>query len=186
MANQITGKIHAIGQTRQIAPKNGGNPFFRRELILDCSTYDRFNGNLRQNFVSLEFGGNRCSDLDQYRVGDMACVSFALQGMLYQDKQTGETKCFTHIEGYKIERVAVAQALPPQQAVQQQPMAANPPQTQYQQPQVQNMQPSYSQPAPTQLQTPPPMYPQQAAPVPQSGQSVYGQAQPKSKNDCPF
>ena len=179
MANQITGKIHAIGQTRQIAPKNGGNPFFRRELILDCSTYDRFNGNLRQNFVSLEFGGNRCSDLDQYRVGDMACVSFALQGMLYQDRNTGETKCFTHIEGYKIERVAVAQALPPQQAVQQ-PI----------QPQVQNMQPSYSQPAPTQLQTPPPMYPQQAvqqaAPIPQGGQSVYGQQQAQPKNDCPF
>ena len=177
MANQITGKIHAIAPTRQIASKNGGQPFFRREVILDCSTYDRYNGNLRQNFLPIEFGGNHCSDLDQYRVGDMVCISYDLQGNLYQDKQTGEPKCFSHIVGWKIERVAVAQALPPQQAVQQPQVAANPPQQQYQQPQPQYQQQQYQQ-----FQQP-----AAPAPIPQAQQTVYAQQPQQAKQgDCPF
>lgn len=36
MSNQITGRLIEIGQTVQIPSKNGGNPFVKREFILDA------------------------------------------------------------------------------------------------------------------------------------------------------
>ena len=44
MANQITGRIIEIGQTVQIASKNGGSSFTKREFILDATTYDPYTG----------------------------------------------------------------------------------------------------------------------------------------------
>ena len=40
MPNQITGRLVYIGQPQEIPSKSGGNPFVKREFILDATTYD--------------------------------------------------------------------------------------------------------------------------------------------------
>lgn len=37
MANQITGRLVYIGQPQEIPSKSGGNPFVKREFILDAT-----------------------------------------------------------------------------------------------------------------------------------------------------
>lgn len=44
MSNQITGRLAAIGQTVQIPSKTGGNPFLKREFLLDATTHDPYTG----------------------------------------------------------------------------------------------------------------------------------------------
>lgn len=59
MPNQITGSLVAIGQTQQIPSKNGGNPFLKREFILDATTHDPYTGERSQyeNILPLEVSG---------------------------------------------------------------------------------------------------------------------------------
>lgn len=144
MANTITGKIHQIGQTVSIPSKNGGQPFLKREIVIDATRFDPYTGERGyDNYPAFEFGGEKCKDLDGYQVGQVVTISFDLQGGYYKDS-TGVEKNFTRVRGYKIEARAVAT---PQPQPQQQPQAA--PQ---QQPQA-YQQPMYQQP---QGNTPPP------------------------------
>lgn len=45
MPNQITGRLVYIGQPQEIPSKSGGNPFVKREFILDATTYDPYTVN---------------------------------------------------------------------------------------------------------------------------------------------
>lgn len=153
MANQITGRVFSIGQTQSIQTKSG-NPFTKREIVLDASKYDMYTGEKGfENYPMFEFIGEKCKDLDGYQVGQVVTISFDLQGGFYDDKD-GIKKNITNVRGYKIEARTGVQAQP-----QQQPQAA--PQPQYQaapQQQVQSgigyqPQPQYPQ---QQSQTPPP------------------------------
>lgn len=99
---EFFGKIESIGETMSVTNRDGSRTFFRRELIIDGTTYDRYSGEPRENHVSFEFGGNKCSLLDGYKVGDRVVVNFVLQGLNYEDKATKTTKNFTHVVGYDI------------------------------------------------------------------------------------
>ena len=101
MRLEITGKIEFLGDTTPVAFKNGST-FSKRELILDCSTYDRFTGKKdKTNYVQMEFSGEKgCARLDPFKVGDLVTVAFVLQGFCYDDKNTGEKRYFTKIVGY--------------------------------------------------------------------------------------
>ena len=123
MANQITGRIREIGNTVHIPSKNGGNPFYKREILLDATTYDPYTGELSQNenIVPLEFSGDKCSELERYRPGDLVIISFALQGRSWTT-QDGQTKRMVSIRCYKIERRnQPGQTAPTQQAAPPQP-----------------------------------------------------------------
>ena len=119
MSNQITGRLIEIGQTVQIPSKSGGNPFLKREFLLDATTHDPYTGERSQyeNILPLELSGDKCSELDNYRVGDVLTVSFALQGRSWTN-QDGELKRIASIRCYKLEgrKLAVQQAV---QTVQQ-------------------------------------------------------------------
>ena len=131
MANQITGRIIEIGQIVQIPSKTGGNSFTKREFILDATTYDPYTGERSEceNIIPLEFSGNKCTELDRFKTGDVVTVSFVLQGRSWST-QDGELKRMVSIRCYKIEaRGGVSQS--PQNAPVQQPA----PQPTYQQPQ---------------------------------------------------
>ncbi len=106
---QITGKIEVIGETVTIPSKNGGQPFYRRELVLDCTRYNPDTGEPWENHPKLEFSGGKCSLLDTYQVGQRVTVDFSLRGTKYQDTQTGETKYFTSVSGYGIALAETAQ-----------------------------------------------------------------------------
>lgn len=119
MSNQITGRLIEIGQTVQIPSKTGGAPFLKREFLLDATTYDPYTGqrNEYENILPLEVSGDKCAELDQFRIGDVITVSFALQGRSWTN-QDGELKRMVSIRCYKLE-VRRTAGQPPVQPVQQ-------------------------------------------------------------------
>lgn len=125
MALKMIGKVFSIGATQSI-PLRNGNTFNKRELVLDATRYDGLTGEKgMENYPLFEFGGERCSELDNYKVGDIVEVSFDLQGSFYE--KDGAKKNMTRVRGYKIEHFQTKRAQQPvqqpvQQAVQQPPM----------------------------------------------------------------
>lgn len=120
MPNQITGRLVYIGQPQEIPSKSGGNPFVKREFLLDATTHDPYTGERSQyeNIPPLEVSGDKCAELDQFRVGDVITVSFALQGREWTN-QDGQVKRMVSIRCYKLE--ARRPAHQPAQATVQQP-----------------------------------------------------------------
>lgn len=120
MSNQITGRLVYIGQPQEIPSKNGGNPFVKREFLLDATTHDPYTGERSQyeNILPLEVSGDKCAELDQFRIGDVITVSFALQGREWTN-QDGQVKRMVSIRCYKLEArrpvQQVAQAVQPVQ-----------------------------------------------------------------------
>lgn len=100
MANTIIGKVLVIGRTEEIPSKNGSQPFLKRTLVLDCSRYDQYTGQKFENYPQLEFASKNTAILDNFNVGDVVEVSFALQGRSYE--KDGVQKYFTSIVGYKV------------------------------------------------------------------------------------
>lgn len=96
---EIIGKIKEIGNIVSIPTKNG-QTFDKRDLVLDCSLYDRYTGDKRENFVKFEFGGTKCHVLDSFKVGDIVNVAFVLKGDYYTPKGETEQKLIMHIVGY--------------------------------------------------------------------------------------
>ena len=113
MPNQVTGRMLAIGQTVQIPSKTGGDPFLKREFLLDATTYDPYTGERSQyeNVLPLEVSGDKCAELDHFCIGDVVTVSFALQGRKWQT-QDGDLKRMTSIRCYKLEGRTPTQAAP--------------------------------------------------------------------------
>ena len=117
MPNQITGRLVYIGQPQEIPSKSDGNPFVKREFILDATTYDPYTGERSQyeNIPPLEVSGDKCAELDNFRIGDVITVSFALQGREWTN-QDGQVKRMVSIRCYKLEARKPVQQ---QQTVQQ-------------------------------------------------------------------
>ncbi len=131
MTNKITGRILSISNTVQIQSKNSGATFTKREFLLDATTYDPYTKERSEyeNIIPLEFSGDKCTEMDRFKTGDVVTVSFVLQGRSWTN-QDGELKRMVSIRCYKIEaRGGVSQS--PQNAPVQQPA----PQPTYQQPQ---------------------------------------------------
>lgn len=104
MPNQITGRLVYIGQPQEIPSKSGGNPFVKREFLLDATPHDPYTGERSQyeNILPLEVSGDKCAELDQFRVGDVITVSFALQGREWTN-QDGQVKRMVSVRCYKLE-----------------------------------------------------------------------------------
>lgn len=109
MALKMIGKVFSIGATQVINSKNGGQPFSKREIILDATRFDGLTGERGyENYPMFEFSGDKCSELDGFKNGDIVEVSFELQGSFYKDKDNVERN-FTRVRAYKIEPYAVKQ-----------------------------------------------------------------------------
>lgn len=128
---QITGRVIALSDVREVASSDGGKPFKKRELYLDMTMYDPYTGERSENENKplLEFGGDKVLDkieaLNLQR-DDVVTVSFAIQGTPYKDKQTGKMRVFTAIRCYDIEVVRKAgqqQAAAPAPAPEPEPQA---------------------------------------------------------------
>lgn len=116
MANKQTGRVLAIGQTQNIALKDG-KTLLKRELLLDCTRFDPYTGerDTFENTPLFEFSGDKgVAMLDGIQVGQVVSVSFDLQGTRYE--KDGQTKYFTRVRPYAIEDV---KAKTQQQGVQQ-------------------------------------------------------------------
>lgn len=99
MANTMIGKLHVIGDVVSI-PTKTGKDFVKREITLDCTTYDRYTGQPNSNYPSFELVGERTKLVDNFKKDDMVEVSFFLSGRQYE--KDGETKYITSIVAYDI------------------------------------------------------------------------------------
>lgn len=114
MANQVIGRVFQIGNTESIKSKDGSKTYYKRELVLDATRFDGMTGERGfDNFPSFEFSGDKCSELDQFNVGEIVTVTFDLQGTKYE--KDGQTRFFNRVRGYKIERRLVQQPQTPKQ-----------------------------------------------------------------------
>lgn len=173
MSNQIIGRLAEISQPIQMQPKNGGTPFFKRDVLLDATTYNTYTGEPMENIIPLEFYGDRCANLDRFKPGDMACISFFLQGRSWTNQQ-GELKRMVSIRPYKIEPYGNAAQRLVQQQPAQQPQYAPQPQQASQQP----VQQQYASAPPAQQPQPSYPYPGQGFPPPVDANG--------NVNDLPF
>ena len=128
MAFQITGKLEFVGDTVARTPKNGHQPFYRREFVLDCTRYNPDTGEPWENHPRFELSGKNCSLVEQFQVGQRLTVDFTLKGAKYVDQQTGETKYFTTINAFQIALAEAQNHYHPQTA----PTGQQPAQAQHQ------------------------------------------------------
>ena len=132
--NQIIGRVIAVSPITEVPSKEQGKPAIKkRELYMDCTTYDPYTGERSQyeNKPLLEFGGDKLVDklgALNLEAGDVVAVSFFVQGTPYKDAQTGKTKVFTAIRTTDIEvvrkRVEVAGTQQPAPKPEPQPAPA--------------------------------------------------------------
>ena len=150
-----TTAIYSISPVIDIPSKNGGNPFQKRELVLDDSWVDREN-QLHQSLVVIEATGEKMELLNQFVVGTRVTVEAIVSG------REANGRVFNTIRLLSINQPA------------QQPYAAPmmPQQTVY----PQQATPAYPQQ---------PVYPQQAPYPQQPGYAPYPQAQPPQAQPHP-
>lgn len=143
--------IYSISQVQEIPSKTGGEPFRKRELVIDDSWTDR-DGVLHPNFVSIEFTGDKIALLDNFQKGQRVNVDACVNGREYNGR------VFTSIKGLGIYPY---QGQPQQGFAQQQgyapasqPAGYTPQPAYPQQPTYPQQQPAYQQPAPYPSPTP--------------------------------
>ena len=90
MANTITGKIHKIYPTER--KEINGKVYHERILVIDNTRYDQYTGEPGfSSFPSFSINGDeKCRELDSFVEGEVVTVSFDIQGLKYNDKNTGE------------------------------------------------------------------------------------------------
>ncbi len=99
----ISGKVHQIYPSHLDSSKDNNRSFRRREIILDCSSY---NGEkIVDNFPIFTFSGDKCDLLDDFRHGQEVIITFNLFGVRWFDSKNGTEKFSNRISAYKIEKV---------------------------------------------------------------------------------
>lgn len=91
MAMEVTGKLRAIFDTKQVSER-----FTKREFVLEL-----IDGKYPQS-VLFQLTGDRCASLDQFRVGDEVRVEFNLRGREWKSPQ-GDVKYFNSLDVWRIE-----------------------------------------------------------------------------------
>src|SRR5262249_61109657 len=90
MAMEVTGKLRAIFDTKQVSER-----FTKRELVLELA-----DGKYPQT-VLFQLTGDRCASLDQFQVGDEVRLEFNLRGREWKNPQ-GEIKYFNSLDVWRI------------------------------------------------------------------------------------
>lgn len=121
---KATALIRSISPVIEIPSKSGGQSFLKRELVLDDSwTKD---GITHENFVLIEFTGDKMAQLDAFAPGQRVNVEAYVGGREYQGK------VFNTIKGSTIELYQAQQPTPYTGQYSQAP-GGYPPQPQYSQ-----------------------------------------------------
>lgn len=168
--------VHSVTPVIEIESRSGGQPFYKRELIIDDS-WDK-DGKHYSNFVSIEFTGDKLNQLDTIYPGLRVNVEGMLSGREYNNR------IFNSVRGLSVT---------PYQAQQQYAPAPMPggyaPQPQYQQAAPmpggyppQPAAPAYSQQPQQYAPSPAPA----TAPVAAPAQQPYSQPSSPGVNDLPF
>lgn len=123
---QATATIFSISPVITIPSKTGGQPFYKRELILDDS-WEK-DGQRYANYVLVEFQGEKMQILDTYAPGQRVNVEGAINGREYNGKYFNtvkglsitpcQTQQYAHTPAYP-QPAAYPQQYAPQQPPQQ-------------------------------------------------------------------
>lgn len=137
---QATSTIYYISPVIEIPSKTGGQPFQKRELILDDS-WEK-DGQRYPNFVLVEFQGEKMQMLDTYAPGQRVNVEGVINGREYNGKYFNtvkglsispyQTQQYTHTPAYPQQPPAYPQAPAYPQQVAPQYVQQQPPQQQSQ------------------------------------------------------
>lgn len=86
----------------EVPTQNGS--IAKREIIIAKNNFDRFTGEPigEPDHIAFEFASKHVDKLDNFHVGDMVTLAFALAGRNYTDKE-GNEKNFTKVVGYDIQ-----------------------------------------------------------------------------------
>ena len=102
---KATALIRSISPVIEIPSRSGGQSFLKRELVLDDSWIK--DGNTHENFVLIEFTGDKMAQLDAFAPGQRVNVEAYVSGREYQGK------VFNTIKGSTIELYQTQQPAPP-------------------------------------------------------------------------
>src|SRR5262245_54606491 len=91
MAFDAVGRLHLAYDTKQVSER-----FSKREFVVEIA-----DGKYPQ-FVLFQLTGDRCSQLDDHKVGDAVQVTFNVRGREWPSPQ-GETNYFNSRDVWKIE-----------------------------------------------------------------------------------
>jgi hypothetical protein len=97
---EIEGKIKVINPTKEVS-----DSFKKRELVV--TTDEQY-----PQHILIEFIQDKCSALDNFKVGDGVSVSINVKGKEYTNKN-GEVNYFNQLQGWRVSRTDTA--IPPQQ-----------------------------------------------------------------------
>lgn len=92
MGIEVTGKLHAVFETKQVSDR-----FTKREIVLEIADNPKY-----PQLVQFQLTGDRCSQVDNVRVGDLVRVEFSLRGREWKSPQ-GEVKYFNSLDVWRIE-----------------------------------------------------------------------------------
>jgi len=92
MGIEATGKLHTIFETKQVSAK-----FTKREFVVELADNPKY-----PQTVLFQLSGDRCSQLDEMRVGDEVRIEFSLRGREWKSPN-GEVKYFNSLDVWKIE-----------------------------------------------------------------------------------
>lgn len=92
MGIETTGKLHTIYETKQVSER-----FTKREFVVELADNPKY-----PQTVLFQLTGDRCTQLDDMRVGDEVRIEFSLRGREWRSPK-GEVKYFNSLDVWKIE-----------------------------------------------------------------------------------
>ncbi len=95
MGMEVSGKLHVIDESKQVTER-----FRKREFVLELAENARY-----PQFVIFQLTGDRCENLDGFKVGDEVRVEFSLRGREWTSPK-GEVKYFNSLDVWSIARIA--------------------------------------------------------------------------------
>jgi hypothetical protein len=93
MGMEATGKLHTIFETKQVSER-----FTKREFVVELTDNPKY-----PQTVLFQLTGDRCTQLDELRVGDEVRIEFSLRGREWRSP-SGDIKYFNSLDVWKIEQ----------------------------------------------------------------------------------
>ena len=97
MGMETTGKLHTIFETKQVSER-----FTKREFVLELTDNPKY-----PQTVLFQLTGDRCAQLDNFKVGDEVMIDFSLRGREWRSPN-GEVKYFNSLDVWKVEPARAA------------------------------------------------------------------------------
>lgn len=98
MGIEAIGKLHTIFDTKQVSDR-----FSKREFVVELADQKY------PQTVLFQLTGDRCSQLDNFQVGDQIRIEFSLRGREWRSP-SGELKYFNSLDVWRVEAARAGQS----------------------------------------------------------------------------